>query len=169
MLVLSVAAKFAWERHACPMVWTRAAQYNPDLPLRGRYLALTLTADACGLPSVAAMPGWQWGTQGDPPRPRKMRRWQAHLFAREGHLGLAAAPDDQSENALGASLGEGFPCDAARLDEPIDFFVSEKAQLPPRKPGEDLWVLVTVPPSGPPRPVKLAVSDGRTFRPLDLR
>jgi len=28
--------------------------------------------------------------------------------------------------------------------------------------------LVTVPPSGPPRPVRLAVSDGKEFRVLDL-
>ena len=28
---------------------------------------------------------------------------------------------------------------------------------------------VTVPPSGPPRPIQLAISDGKNFRVLDLR
>jgi hypothetical protein len=168
-LVLSIAAKFAWERHSCPMVWTRTYQYDPSLPLRGRYLALTLTANACGMPVTEWMPGWQWGTDGGPGHPRKLQQWRVHTVARNGELMVVSAPDDDSQNAQEASLGKGFPCEAARLQEPIDFFVSEKAKVPPLKPGESMWVLVTVPPSGPPRPVKLAVSDGKTFRPLQLR
>ncbi len=50
-LVLSIGVKYAWERHHCPMVWTRAKQYDPIQPLRGRYLAMSLHASACGLPS----------------------------------------------------------------------------------------------------------------------
>ena len=51
-LVLSIGVKYAWERHHCPMVWTLSEQYDPSQPLRGRYLALGLFANACGLPHV---------------------------------------------------------------------------------------------------------------------
>src|SRR5579863_10026160 len=50
VLVLSIAGKYVYERKTCPRVWVRAAQYDPNMPLRGRYLALRLALDACGLP-----------------------------------------------------------------------------------------------------------------------
>ena len=40
LLVLSIAGKYLYERKACPRVWVRSAQYDPNLPLRGRYLSL---------------------------------------------------------------------------------------------------------------------------------
>ncbi len=50
LLVSTIAGKFLYERKVCPRVWTRAAQVDPDSPLRGRYLILPLRVDACGLP-----------------------------------------------------------------------------------------------------------------------
>jgi len=41
-LVLSLSGKLLWDRATCPRVWVRAMQWDPNLPLRGRYLALTL-------------------------------------------------------------------------------------------------------------------------------
>ena len=37
---LSVAAKYFYQRSTCPRVWTRAAAYDPELVMRGRYLSL---------------------------------------------------------------------------------------------------------------------------------
>lgn len=168
VLVLSVAAKFAWERHVCPMVWTRTYQVDPSLPLRGRYLSLTMTASACGLPNgteefqygLNARHEWaQTPAQG----------WRVHTIAQNGQLTMVPAPEDDSANAQQALLGKGAPCQEARLQEPIDYFVSDKATVPPLRAGEAMWVLVTVPPSGPPRPVQLAISDGQSFHPLHLR
>ena len=45
VLVLSVAGKYLYERQTRPRVWTRATQFDPNLPLRGRYLALQLLLD----------------------------------------------------------------------------------------------------------------------------
>jgi hypothetical protein len=165
VLVLSVVAKFAWERHSCPMVWTRTYQYDPSLPLRGRYVALTLTANACDMPKGALetrVPFREWMQ----PSAQSSR---VHTVARKGQLALQPAPEDDSRNAQQAVLGRGIPCEAARLQEPIDFFISDKAVVPPLKKGEEMWALVTVPPSGPPRPVELAISDGKSFHVLDLR
>ena len=46
-LVSSIAAKYLYQRPSCPRVWMRAAAYDPDMPMRGRYLSLRLTVDGC--------------------------------------------------------------------------------------------------------------------------
>jgi hypothetical protein len=59
---------------------------------------------------------------------------------------------------------------AAVLSEPVDYFLPEHAIDPSRRqPGEELWVEVTVPPKGPPRPIRLAVKKGGTFTPLEIK
>jgi hypothetical protein len=53
---------------------------------------------------------------------------------------------------------------------PLAFFIPENIPDPSvRQPGEELWVEVTLPKEGPPRPIRLAVKtdDGR-FTPLDI-
>lgn len=35
--------------------------------------------------------------------------------------------------------------------------------------GEELWIEVTVPKTGPPRPVRLAIKRGESFAPLGLK
>jgi len=42
VLVLSVAGKYAWDRERLPRVWARTVVVDPNLPIRGRYLALQL-------------------------------------------------------------------------------------------------------------------------------
>ena len=47
VIVSSVAAKYLYQRATCPRVWTRAAAFDPQLIMRGRYLSLQLTVDGC--------------------------------------------------------------------------------------------------------------------------
>ncbi len=65
-IVSTIAAKYLYQRWSCPRVWTRAAAYDPEMPMRGRYLALRLTVDGCQstLPSAkdAAFPHKYDGT-----------------------------------------------------------------------------------------------------------
>ncbi|HEY2419656.1 MAG TPA: hypothetical protein VGH84_17200 [Steroidobacteraceae bacterium] len=62
-----------------------------------------------------------------------------------------------------------MPCEYARLSGWSDFFIPEHAKSPfPLQKGQELWALVTVPPTGPVRPVKLAVSDATGFHVLAL-
>jgi hypothetical protein len=66
-------------------------------------------------------------------------------------------------------LDQDLPCEYARFGETSDFFIPEHARSPfPLQKGQELWALVTVPPSGPVRPVKLAISDATGFHVLDL-
>jgi hypothetical protein len=161
VLVLSVAGKYLYERQTRPRVWTRATQFDPALPLRGRYLALQLMVDACGLPRDAehTIPGyagihpfWQWPvaltTANGKLVPRLEKRWSP----REGGT---------------LTLFADKPCDQATLSNQLMLFAPDRAQLPfPLKAGQELWVEVTLPQSGPPRPIQMALSEGGVFRPL---
>ena len=59
-IVSTIAGKYLYQRWSCPRVWTRTVAYDPQLPMRGRYLSLQLMVDGCQstLPSAkqAAMP-----------------------------------------------------------------------------------------------------------------
>ena len=46
-LVSLIAAKYHYQRWTCPRVWTRSVAFDPQLPMRGRYLSLQLTVDGC--------------------------------------------------------------------------------------------------------------------------
>ena len=48
--------------------------------------------------------------------------------------------------------------------------IGDRAKSPfPLKANEELWAEVTVPPSGPPRPIQLAISNAAGFKPLVVR
>jgi hypothetical protein len=168
VLVLSIAAKYAWERHTSPMVWTRATQYDPQQPIRGRYLALTLHADACGLPRQGHADRDDYASQ----FPRKFNHWswEVRPAAKDGRLVPTLATGERPGETQTLTLYPNLPCEYASLSGEAEYFIPEHAKTPfPLAPGQELWALVTVPPAGPPRPVRLAVSNGKDFHVLDLR
>jgi len=168
VLVLSIAAKYVWERHTCPMVWTRATQFDPEQPLRGRYLALTLRADACGLPPEHLGGTFGWDARHQWSRDAAFQ-WNVVPAVRDGKLAPKLADEGEAGSML-LTLPKSVPCEYANLDGVSELFIAEHAKTPfPLEVGQELWALVTVPPMGPPRPVRLAVSDGKSFRVLDLR
>jgi|SRR5271154_4346701 len=163
VLVLSIAGKYVYERKVCPRVWVRTAQFDPNLVLRGRYLALRLALDACALPHDAANllgPGstGAW-------------RWRVKPEAKEGRLVAVPVGDDVRPELTQELMQWGNqPCDRAVLQGQADYFIGDRAKSPfPLKPEEELWVEVTVPPAGPPRPIQLAISDHAGFNPLVIR
>jgi hypothetical protein len=168
-LVLSLAAKYTWERHTCPRVWTRATRYDPQQPIRGRYIALTLHASACDLPAAEEQPDFGPSATGEW-RAGQAKKWWVLPAARDGKLAPVLADKLEPGVAQQLTLRHGQPCEFATLSGSTEFFIGEHTNIPfPLAKGEELWAEVTVPPSGPPRPVQLAVSDGKNFRVLDLR
>ncbi len=181
-LISTIAAKYLYQRSACPRVWTRAAAVDPRLPMRGRYLSLRLTVDGCQstLPSAkdATFPRKYDGTVKPGPyvlNPQPVD-FQANLKVANNRL-IAVRPEGQefagredSSEGLEIEGNAGAPCDQMRLASPADFFISDTAQSPlPLKSGQELWIEVTVPPKGPPRPMQLALKDNGTWKPLDLK
>ena len=105
-LVLALVAQYAWDRAHDPRGWFQAQPYDPELPIRGRYVSL-----------------------------RVLRLPKDHDFV-----------------------------------TPVAFFIPEHVPDPSRRPpGEELWVEVSLPAAGPPRPVRLGVKKDGVIKPLDLR
>ena len=46
LLALSVSGKLLYDRSTCPRVWVKTARWDPNLPIRGRYLALRLVPES---------------------------------------------------------------------------------------------------------------------------
>ena len=174
-LVSSVAGKYLYERWRCPRVWTRTAVFDPKLPMRGRYLSLHLDVDGCQstLPS-AKLAQFPRNADGVPqpsgfsifaPRPV---RFQAALKV-EGNRLLAIRLQNpvSSTDGIGVEADPGARCENMRLESAVDFYIAENAEAPAAlKPGQELWIEVTVPPTGPPRPIQLALKEGTTWAPL---
>ena len=58
--------------------------------------------------------------------------------------------------------------DTDRLLDPVAFFIPEHIPDPSFRPkGEELWVEVSVPKKGPPRPIRLGVKKDNVLTPLN--
>ena len=160
-LVASLAAKYAIDRARFPRVWARTVTYDPDLPIRGRYLSVRVRLDADRVYSGSELPnnnrGNFWSDQRD-----------VTLSAEGGHLVASPAPQTTGLRVTRWRTANGEV--AVALSEPVLFFLPEHAEIPAmRQPGAEMWIEVTVPAKGPPRPIRLAVKRGETFTPLDIK
>jgi hypothetical protein len=172
-IVSSVAAKYLYQRWTCPRVWVRTVAFDPQLPMRGRYLSVQLVVDGCQstLPSAKAA-AFQHDINGaavqGPYSVQASQTFHADLKVENNHLVALFIRDDQN-GTIGeqVSVRPGSACDAMLLDTPVDFYIPEHASDPSRlKPGQELWIEVTVPPKGPPRPIQLALKDNSAWKPL---
>ena len=176
-LVSSIAAKYLYQRWSCPRVWTRTVASDARLPMRGRYLSLQVVVDGCQstLPSAkqAVFPrdldGRAKGNTYSIVSPQPVQ-FQARLTV-EGSKLVAIRlqnPENRSAGVL-VNAWPGSSCDAFRLQQPVDFYLGEHAAAPAAlQPGEELWIEVTVPSNGPPRPIQLALKQGGAWKPLGL-
>jgi hypothetical protein len=174
-LVSAVAAKYIYQSWTCARVWVRAVAADPEPAMRGRYLSLQLTVDGCGstlpLASQATFPRDINGAIRPGPffigRARPVT-FRADLKVENNKL-LAIRIADQDERPSGqmVSAWPGASCAEMRLDTPVNFYIAERATVPlPLRSGQELWIEVTVPPKGPPRPLQLALKQDGVWRPL---
>jgi hypothetical protein len=143
MLVASVGAKFLMDRVQYPRVWIATVPFDPNLPIRGRYVRLSAVVHV-----DSSATGRFNGTVSG-----------VHLTVRDGEL--IAVPDVKGHQSIRQATCGGTPCWV--LTEPLAYFIPEHAADPSRRPaGEELWVEASVPPNGPPRPIRLGTeSDGK--------
>ncbi len=142
LMVLSIAGKYAMERTSLPRVWANATPYDPSLPIRGRYISLRLRVDVP-----------------------------------ENFGGYYQSVRLQVENSrLTATLASGAGLTISKfprgwiLAQPVAFFIPDNVPDPSQlKPGEELWVEVSVPKTGLPRPLRLAIKKDGTMTPLQFR
>lgn len=147
-LVASVGAKLLLDRATQPRTWVRTAPHDPDLPIRGRYVRLRLEA-VPGQGFVAPL-------SHDAP---------VALTVDDGKL-VAVLAENGAVSARISLRGEER---IALIAEPVAYFIPEHVPDPSvRTSDEELWVEVTVPRAGPPRPIRLGVKRAGTLTPLDL-
>ena len=157
-LVLSIAAKLMYDRATRPRVWALAEAYDPDLPIRGRYLSERLRIPAEGF-------SYKKSSQPNTNDWFLNREW-AYLEVRDGQL-IAR----QQGNGPGEWMHLGKNVDGSLIavsEEPVLVFISENVQIPGLKPGQETWVEVTLPAQGPPRPIRMGMKKDGVLTPLKL-
>jgi len=154
-LVGSLAGKYLVDRHTLPRGWVRTEPYDPDLPIRGRYVQLrveTRLEDALR-----------------PPETREERSRASGFWIGPARLAIDGAGLILEWDESGKRLWIGSAGGRYFLSEPVAYFIPEKVADPSRRPaGEELWVEVSVPRRGPPRPIRLGVRKGGVLTPLHL-
>jgi hypothetical protein len=147
-IVASLGGKLLLDRVTRPRVWARAAPVDPNLPIRGRYVRLRLEADL-------------------EERRVEDATGKFALIVRADRL-VAVRTDDvngvsmREENRGGQQV--------AVLQQPLAYFIPDRVADPSRRPeGEELWVEVTLPRRGAPRPIRLGVKRDGVLTPLDVR
>lgn len=149
LLIAGIGAKFLIDRANYPRVWVLTAPFDPDLPIRGRYVRLAAVVE-----------------HGEPGHKEPVEMLRVRLAAQDGKL--VAIADENGRHWLNERTCNGQPCWV--LVQPLAYFIPEHVADPSqRQPGEELWVEVTVPPQGPPRPIRLGVKTGGKIEPLILQ
>jgi hypothetical protein len=147
LLVVAVGAKLMIDRARYPDVWVETAPFDPDLPLRGRYVRLLAVVEPEGEFS------------------------DEEFFYEPGRLEvrgdrLVAVPDENGPLSFTRRACRGGE-DCVTLAEPLAFFIPEDVEDPSIRPeDEQLWVRVTVPPNGAPRPIELGVKKDGEIEPI---
>jgi hypothetical protein len=150
-LVASLGGKLLYDRTTRPRVWALAAPYDPSLPIRGRYVSLQLVVEPRGIGETKPSPGSQPGSQSV-----VLRVEAGRLVTEANPLERGFDPSDLHVRFIRRQDQE-----LAVLDKPVAFFIPEHVSDPSRRPaGEELWVEVTIPKKGPPRPIRLGVKKG---------
>ena len=150
LLVASLGQKLLMDRDRLPRAWVRTVPVDPATPFRGRYVQLRLIVDTSArFPALGDSVHW------------------VRLFVDSDRLVARLAPESQ-----------GLPIERIQVEgtaqvalrEPVAFFIPEHARDPSRRAtGEELWVEVSVPVHGPPRPLRLGTrSPGSESTPQPL-
>lgn len=172
-IVSSIAAQYLYQRWKCPRVWARAVEVDPPSPMRGRYLRLQLIVDGCQstLPSAKAAQ-FPRDYSGAAVQGRFGMRagslFRANLEIQNNHLvAINAALDETGREGQQVIAVPATACDQMILYQPVPIYVAEGTIDPSRlQAGQELWMEVTLPPAGPPRPLQLALKDNGAWKPL---
>jgi hypothetical protein len=144
-LLLSLGGQLLLDRATRPRGWILTEPVDPHLPIRGRYVNLGLLVPAPGREAGQDIP-WSGG--------------RVLLDSEAGQVRATLTTDATPRSRSLAATPQG---ERWRLGPSVAYFIPPGVADPSRRPpGEQLWVEVTLPAQGPPRPIRLGVkrSDG---------
>ena len=159
-LVASLGAKLLYDRATLPRVWALTTPYDPNLPIRGRYVSLQLVVEPRGVRETKP------GLASQQPQPINLGVEGERLVAE-----ATSRPEDYDPSDLHLRFIDRRSEKLVVLAEPVAFFIAEHIPDPSRRQeGEELWAEVTIPKKGLPRPIRLGVKKGNVpIVPLELR
>jgi hypothetical protein len=156
-IVLSLGGKLLYDRATRPRVWVLCQAYDPELPIRGRYLAENLRMPAEGFRYLSP--------NGSENLWYANQQW-AYLEVQDGML--VAKPSGHG-SAMWVNLRQNpNGTVSAFTQQPVLIFIPDSAPIPALERGDQMWVEVTVPAQGPPRPIRLAIQKNGVFTPLTM-
>ncbi len=158
-IVSTLGAKLLYDRAHRPRVWVKSAIYDPNLPIRGKYLALNIEVPAEGFASSMRYLTNRSGSQSyeffSPNR--------CDLVLRGNQL--VAVANEQGE--FWANVSRRNQAVVAVISGETAYFLPEHENGPVlHGRGEELWIEATVPRKGPPRPIRLGIKKDGVIAPL---
>lgn len=180
LIVCSIGAKLLYDRRTRPQAWFKTQRYDPNLPIRGRYVSLQIELQDSRSPEALQK---KFGSEMQANENQNARFNSRGMYGFGTECGSIELPGGVPT----AAFDENAPvwnCDnlsftrwktgsevKLRLSEPLLFFIPDTAKDPTQlATGEELWVLATIPRKGPPRPIALGIkkADEKDIRPLGL-
>jgi len=161
-IVSSLGAKLLYDRAHRPRIWIKSAVYDPDLPIRGKYLALNIEVSAEGFTS--RMEPWNYG--GNSGTNEVFSPSSCDLVLRGNQLVAVAKQNGEYWLNVGTIRHSGSGLVAVITDE-IAYFLPEHKNGPLlHDRSEELWIEATIPRKGPPRPIRLGIKKNGVLTPL---
>jgi hypothetical protein len=159
LIVLSLGGKLLYDRRTRPRAWALVNTYDPELPIRGRYLTEQLRMPSEGFTFHT--------TQGTADSKWDFTEQWAHFTVRDGQLvaNFTGSPSQPGEWVHLEKLNDGT--NQAVSQQPVFLFISDTANVPTLARGDELWMEVTLPKKGPPRPIRMAVKKNGVLTPLN--
>jgi hypothetical protein len=165
VIVSSLGAKLLYDRGHRPRVWVQVANYDPDLPIRGRYLSLNLEVPTEGITLSKSSNSYSKDKNGNPIYWEMANPSRCDLVLRNNVL-----------TAVGHEDGEYFIFVRERTGQPgvlvVDtrtpFFIPEHLDTGAIRGSAELWMEATIPRRGPPRPIRLAAKKNGVMVPFDI-
>lgn len=155
LIVLSLGAKLLYDRAVRPRVWVQCRVWDPELPLRGRYLGEELMMPAVGFTYAEDQRGKYTYYEN--------MQW-AYFEIRDGQLVANSTGSGSGGWVYLQKNADGSL--SAIMQQPVLIFVADDVSVPSARHGEELWVEVTLPKAGPPRPVRLGVKNQGVISPV---
>jgi hypothetical protein len=175
-IVGSIGAQYVYQRWTRPRVWVRAVAPEARSVVSGRYLNLQLIVDGCQstLPSAkaAAFPRDINGAAVQGPFGLVAGTiFRANLKVQNNRLiVLNAVVDETGREGQPVMATPGKPCDQMGLIQPVPFYIAENSIDPASlNPRQELWMEVTVPKAGPPRPLQLALKENGAWKTIAIQ
>ena len=153
-LMLSTGFLFWFDRQTSPRAWVQTAPVDPNLPIRGRYMTLNMVVPFVPTRTdVSSIGTWQFvQLRVEAGRLQAVQKIRAGFFSHGGEIRL-------SEGSMVVNPGPE-----------LAFFIPPDIKDPSIRPDDStLWVEVTLPGLGAPRPIQLGIEKDGQIEPLALR